>query len=269
MPPPHLPRGRLALSLAPSLWIPAFVVPAVLLLNVYPTGRPSGRWTRRVNRVAVGASVLAVVAFGTSRSNALDDYRDAHDVIELPGWVGTGVGMPAALVLLACVIVSVVAAIRRTARAHAPERQQLLLLLTSAALLLPLGFLGTVPRAIGLVLVPLAVAVGVLRFRLLGIDVIVRRTLVYGVLTGLVVAVYAATTAVVSAVTPSASARTVVAAALVAVLLVPLRDRLQRQVGRVVDGARRDPLLAVQQGGTPTASAATDPPQAVVPALPR
>jgi hypothetical protein len=69
----------------------------------------------------------------------------------------------------------------------APERQQLLLLLVSAALLVPLGMIGEVTRAIGLVLVPVAVAVGVLRYRLLGIEQVLRRTLLYGVLTGLVV----------------------------------------------------------------------------------
>lgn len=267
LPEGHLPLGRLALSLDTSLWIPAFVVPAVLLLNVYPSGRPAGRWTRRVNVVAIVASVLAVVAVGTSRSNATGDYRGAHDVIELPDWVGTGVGVPVTLVLLACIVISVVAAVRRTARARAPERQQLLLLLTSAALLIPLGVVGSVPRAVGLVLVPLAVAAGVLRFRQLGIDVVVRRTLVYAVLTGLVVAVYAATTAVISAVTPSASTRTVVAAALVAVLLVPLRDRLRGMVDRVVYGARRDPLVAVRQVGSSISVASSDPLPAVVQAL--
>jgi signal transduction histidine kinase len=267
MPGAHLPFGRLALSAGTSLWVPAFVVPAVLLLNVYPSGRTSGRWTRRINVVAVVASVLAVLAIGTSHSNATGDYRRAHDVVELPGWVGAALGVPSTLVLLGCVIVSVIAAIRRTTKARAPERQQLLLLLTSAALLIPLGFLGTVPRAAGLVLVPLAVAVGVLQFRLLGIDVIVRRTMLYAVLTGLVVAVYAATTAVVAAVTPSASTRTVIAAALVAVLLVPLRDRLQSAVDRVVYGARRDPLLAVRQVGTSMSAASTDPLPAVVQAV--
>jgi signal transduction histidine kinase len=263
----QLPLGRLAMSLGTSLWIPAFVVPAVLLLNVYPSGRPSSRWSSWINRVAVVATVVAVVAAGTSRSNATGDYRRAHDIVELPAWFAGAAGIPATLTLFGCVILSLAIALRRTARAHAPERQQLLLLLTSAALLIPLGFLGTATRAIGLVLVPLAIAVGVLRFRLLGIDVIVRRALLYGVLTGLVVGVYAATTAAVSAATPSAGARTVVAAALVAVLLVPLRDRLQRMVDRVVYGARRDPLLAVRDVGTTMSAASADPLPAVVGAL--
>ena len=267
LPGADLPLGRLALSLGTSLWIAAFVVPAVLLLNVYPSGQPWGRWGRRVNRVAIIATGLAVFAVSTSRSQAAGDYSRAHDVVELPDWVAGVVGVPATLLLVGCVVVSVVAAVRRTARAHAPERQQLLLLLTSAALIIPLGFLGTVSRAVGLVLVPVAVAIGVLRFRLLGIDVIVRRTLLYGVLTGLVVALYAATTVTVSAVTPSVGTRTVLAAALVAIVLVPLRDRLQHAVDRLVYGARHDPLLAVRQIGTSLSAASVDPLPAAVEAL--
>ena len=52
---------------------------------------------------------------------------------------------------------------------------------------------------VGLVAIPAAVAVGVLRYRLLGVEVVIRRTLQFAVLTLLVVAVYAAATAAMSA----------------------------------------------------------------------
>lgn len=262
-----LPSGRLALSLGTTLWIPAFVVPTTLLLNLYPNGQAaSPRW-RRVNVVATVAAALAVVAGGTSHSVATGDYRYAHQVVELPAAAGAVLGGIAGVVLLGCAVLSIAGAVRRTARARTPERQQLLLLLTSAALLVPLAMLGTVTRAIGLVLVPLAVAIGVLRYRLLGVEVIVRRTLLYGLLTGLVVGVYAATNAAVSAVAPSGPSSTLVAATLVAVLLVPLRDRLQAAVDRVVYGARRDPLGAVRQVGASVSMTTTDPLPSVVAAV--
>ena len=262
-----LPLGRLALSLGTSLWVPAFVVPSTLLLNLYPDGRAASPRLRLVNQVAVIAALAAVVALGTSHSVAADDYTGAHQVVELPAGFDTALGIIALVTLLGCVVLSLVSAVRRAARARPPERQQLLLLLTSIALLVPLGLLGVVTRAIGLVLVPIAVGVGVLRYRLLGVEVIVRRTLLYGVLTGLVVAVYAATTAAVSAVVPSGPAPSVVAAGLVAVLLVPLRDRLQSAVDRVVYGARRDPLGAIRRVGASMSTATTDPLPAVVAAV--
>jgi signal transduction histidine kinase len=259
--------GRLALSLGTSLWVPAFIVPTTLLVNLYPDGRPSSPFWRRLNWIAVVAAVAEVVALGTSHSVATGDYKGAHQVVELPGTAGAILGVAAGVVLLGCVVLSLVGAVRRTARAHAPERQQLLLLLTSAALLVPLGLIGPVTRAIGLVLVPLAVAAGVLRYRLLGIEVVIRRTLLYGVLTGLVVGVYAITTTVVSALVSSGPAPTLVAAALVAVLLVPLRDRLQAAVDRVVYGARRDPLGAVREIGLSVSAANADPLGTVVAAV--
>ena len=52
---------------------------------------------------------------------------------------------------------------------------------------------------LSLLLVPVAVAVGVLRYRLLGIEAVLRRGLVYGMYTCVVVAVYLAVTAAAGA----------------------------------------------------------------------
>jgi hypothetical protein len=57
----------------------------------------------------------------------------------------------------------------------------------------PLGFYLLV--GLPVVLAPVAVAVGVLRYRLLGIETVLRRGLVYGTLTVLVFGVYLAVTA--------------------------------------------------------------------------
>jgi signal transduction histidine kinase len=259
-----LPFGRLALSLGTSLWVPAFVVPSVLLLNLYPDGQSSAPFWRRLSWIAVLASAAEVVALGTSHSVATADYTGAHQVVELPATAGIVIGVVAGLILFGCFVLSVAGAVRRTAWSVPPERQQLLLLLTAAALVVPLGLIGPVARDIGLVLVPLAVTAGVLRYRLLGIEVVIRRTLLYGLLTGLVVAVYAVATTAVSAFVSSGPAPSLVAAALVAVLLVPLRDRLQALVDRVVYGARRDPLGAVRQIGASVSFANNDPLATVV-----
>jgi signal transduction histidine kinase len=103
--------------------------------------------------------------------------------------------------------------------------------------------------------IPLAVAVGVLRYRLLGIEAVLRRGLVYGLLTGAVVAVYLVVTAVAGSQLGGGLLPGVVAAALVAVGLTPLRDRLQVAVDRLVYGDRRDPLRAVTRLGDRVAAA--------------
>jgi signal transduction histidine kinase len=117
---------------------------------------------------------------------------------------------------------------------------------------------------IGLVAVPAAVAVGVLRYRLLGVEVVIRRTLQFAVLTLLVVAVYAAATAAMSALVSDGTGSRIVAAAAVALVLLPLRDRLQGWVDRLVYGARRDPLGAVRRIGASVSAVSADPLPAVV-----
>ena len=111
--------------------------------------------------------------------------------------------------------------------------------------------------------VPVAVAVGVLRYRLLGVEVVIRRTLQFAVLTLLVVVVYAAVTAAMSALVSDETGSRVVAAAAVALVLLPLRDRLQTWVDRLVYGARRDPLGAIRQVGVSVSAVTADPLPAV------
>jgi signal transduction histidine kinase len=100
-----------------------------------------------------------------------------------------------------------------------------------------------------------AVAVGVLRYRLLGIETVLRRGLVYGLLTAVVVGVYLVVTAVAGTRLDRGPLPGVVAAALVAVGLTPLRERLQVAVDRLVYGDRRDPMRAVTRLGDRVAAA--------------
>jgi signal transduction histidine kinase len=159
-------------------------------------------------------------------------------------------------------------AIRRTWRARGPERAQLLLLLLTGATAAVLAFSPWGQLfSISLFFVPLAIAVGVLRYGLLGIEVVVRRALLYGSLTGVVVLVYAGVVAALSRATPTGPAPGVVAAALVAVGLLPVRERLQVLVDVIVYGERRDPVAAVTRFGTDLPD--RDPLPAVVAAVAR
>jgi DNA-binding CsgD family transcriptional regulator len=92
---------------------------------------------------------------------------------------------------------------------------------------------------------------------LLGVEVVIRRTLQFAVLTLLVVAVYAATAAISALVADGTGSR-VVAAAAVALVLRPLRDRLPGGVDRLVYGARRDPLGAIRRVGASVSAQSAD-----------
>ena len=96
-------------------------------------------------------------------------------------------------------------------------------------------------------LLPVAIAVGVFRYKLLGIEVVIRRGLVYGLLTGLILAGYLLVAEVVGTGTRFGSLSAVATAAVIAVALAPLRERLQRGVDRLLYGERQDPVGAVSR----------------------
>ncbi|KAE8766005.1 hypothetical protein GB883_00930 [Georgenia thermotolerans] len=112
-----------------------------------------------------------------------------------------------------------------------------------------------VAQAAGLYLLPAAVAVGILRYRLLGIEVVLRRGLVYAALTAAIVTLHAVVALVTGARLTGGALPGVVAAAVVAVGLTPLRVRLQRGVDRLLYGHRSDPVRAVADLGDRMAAA--------------
>ena len=92
----------------------------------------------------------------------------------------------------------------------------------------------------------------ILRYRLWDIDVVFNRTLVYGALTAIVVALY--TLIVVGTLGTLFQARadlavSLVATGVVAVLFAPLREWLQRGVNRLMYGERDDPYAVLSRLG--------------------
>jgi two-component system NarL family sensor kinase len=120
--------------------------------------------------------------------------------------------------------------------------------------------LGQLPQAFGLaplppqwltlVLLPIPLAIGeaILRRRLFDVQLVFRRSLVFGLLTGCLLALYLLTAYVLAKVlsqTPAA----LVATALVALSVHPLRIRLQHVVGRRIFGQRHEPLAVTSTLG--------------------
>lgn len=99
-----------------------------------------------------------------------------------------------------------------------------------------------------IVLMPLAIAVAIVRHHLFDIDVVLSRTLVYGLLTGAVVAIYVGVVWLAGDVVGLSGGAgggdprlSLLAAGVVAVLVEPLRARLQRAVNRLMYGERDEP----------------------------
>ena len=156
-------------------------------------------------------------------------------------------------ILYALALVAMSSLVVRLRRSKGVERQQVkwfayavVVLAISAILayvvaetmgILWLGWISSVLVIVGVVGLPVAVGIAVLRYRLYNIDLIINRTLVYGSLTALLVSFYVGSIVVfeglLRALTGQGSQLTIVASTLaVAALFNPLRHRIQSFIDR-------------------------------------
>ena len=107
----------------------------------------------------------------------------------------------------------------------------------------PWSFVAGTPIAVlfAIPLVPLAIAVAVIRHQLLDIRLVVSRALAWLLLSVAALIAYVAVVALLDSFVSQAFGRSAFATVLVAVALAPLLPRLQREVDRWMYGDRRDP----------------------------
>ena len=98
---------------------------------------------------------------------------------------------------------------------------------------------------------PIGLAIGILRYHLFDIDVVINRTLVYGGLTLGVLASYAVTAAALGALVgpEHGIGLELLATGAAALIALPLRDVLQRTVNRLMYGERDEPWRAMHRLG--------------------
>jgi hypothetical protein len=252
-----LPLGRLALVLQPG-WAMGMVFVAGLLW-LFPDGHlPSGRW-RRVGGLLFGSGVVfgllmygqfisvAVRRVGAVDANgtpALIDHPDSSMLI----WVVIeNVGF---IALLLSWLVWLVLQIPKYRRSTGDRRLQLKWLYSGAAIFIVCLGIGVLEStgpivsdvlAVGVAALPIALGVGILKFRLYEIDRIISRTVSYALVTGLIVGVYVGVVTLTTDVLDFSSSVGVAASTLVAaVLFNPLRRRAQRLVDKRFNRARYD-----------------------------
>jgi signal transduction histidine kinase len=94
---------------------------------------------------------------------------------------------------------------------------------------------------------PLSVGIGILRYRLWDIDLIIQRTLIYGALTSIVVGIYIVVVGALSALLQTSGNLLIslVATGIVAVSFQPIRGWLQDRVNRLLFGDRHNPLQVI------------------------
>jgi signal transduction histidine kinase len=99
--------------------------------------------------------------------------------------------------------------------------------------------------------IPLSFGFAILRYRLWDIDLLINRTLVYGMLTAAIVGLYALIVGSLGALFQSEGNLLIslLTTGLIAMLFAPLRERLQRGVNRLMYGERDDPYAVLSRLG--------------------
>jgi hypothetical protein len=239
------------------LWLPGLFLGSALLVLLFPNGRLLSRSWRAVVWLAVGGSAMTALLFATSPGR-ISPYRISNPfgiegtlriILELLGDLG-------AATLLVCCVLAVISVFVRLQSAQGEERQQIKWFAYAAAVLLSTFFLGLplaaviaaiglgwvapIPIVIGILAIPAAVGVAMLRYRLYDIDVVINRTLVYVSLTLMLALLYfggvTATQAVFTSLTGQEEqpqlAIVVVSTLVIAALFNPLRRRIQAFIDR-------------------------------------
>jgi hypothetical protein len=172
-----------------------------------------------------------------------------------------------------CALASVAAIITRYVKSRDVQRQQIkwfalgtaamvAILVPSIVLIPNENALSNVTFAIGIMMLPIGAGIGVLRYRLFDIDVIINRTLVYGLLTAVLAGVYFLGVVGVQSVVNVLSGRAlagvqgsqspvliVVTTLLIAALIQPLRRRFQRFIDRRFYRSRYDAKKTLDKFG--------------------
>jgi hypothetical protein len=257
-----LPLGRLAIVLQPT-WASGLVLVAGVLW-LFPDGHPpTGRW-RRVGGVLWAAGLLfGVLMFvpwvmAAAGRTVRVDANGATVAFDHP----VGVGLVWVVVenigffaLIISWVVWLAVQVPKYRKSSGERRLQLKWLYSGAAVFIVcLGFglfqsnnatgLAAVVGGVlagGVAALPIALGIGIMKYRLYEIDRIISRTLAYAIVTGLLVGVYVGlvllSRQVLSFKSPVAVAGSTLAAA---ALFNPLRRRVQRIVDRRFNRAHYD-----------------------------
>ena len=218
-----------------------------LMLLLFPDGRlPSRRWAP----AAWITIVTTAYMFVEDLVSPVPDHgvEASVSIMALPAPLPAGLTTVVLIVGWPMIVVAIASLIVRYVRGDERTRRQVLwhILAVIAMVLFNVQrwITGNGPALLLLsfVFVPIAIAIAVVRYQLLDIRIVLRRTLLYGIMIALVIVAYAGIVAGLSLLVPPEADRLVaiVAALVVAFAFHPVRMFLQRAVSRAFYGTRGD-----------------------------
>ena len=252
-----LPFGPVAVVLESGEF--GIAVLAALTVLLFPDGRSQPLRWRSLLWVFLAASAMFTATLVAGQALAIERHplsigpSGAPLAVPVAGGILGPLGWTADALILVCWAIIMGRQVSRYRRSAGNQRQQLKWLIGGAACCVVATaitiFAGNYSSAaaqavqdaadLGAAMLPAAIGVGIVKYRLYDIDRIFSRTLAYAIVTGLLVGVYLGLVLLASLVRPSSSPVVVAGSTLiVAALFHPLRRRVQRVVDRRFNRAR-------------------------------
>jgi hypothetical protein len=259
--PGSVPYPVVASGISDWIWVPAVGLLGTYVLLLFPDGRlPSRRW--RPLAWLSGAVILLLSAGVMLAPGPLDNLGGVRNPFGIEGADWLTVGAYALLPLLPlCMLASAMSLVLRYRRSGGEERQQIKWIAFAASVVVVVYAIAMIASFVfpaeswttagsvwwlnlltyavlsSFTLVPIAVGIAILKYRLYEIDLLINRALVYGPLTATLIALYFVGIVVLQrlfiALTGQQSTLAVVASTLlIAALFTPLRRRIQAFIDR-------------------------------------
>ncbi len=256
-----LPGAAATIALSSWLWVPTIGVAGSFLLLLFPDGHlPSPRWRWFAWFAAAGMVIVSLLITFDPGNLADSGYPQLQNPFGIEALEPVlGFLYPFLLIIPIAFLGSALSLVLRYRRAAPTERLQIRWL-ASAAVIIALAYAivmvgsiaapdaGWLPLVQNLViatfaLIPIAIGIAVLRYRLYEIDVVVRKAVIVAAMTALFTVVYVSIVGGIGAAVGAAStpALSFAAAAVVALLFQPALARARRFADRVVYGKRATP----------------------------
>lgn len=254
-------------TLTPGLWLALWysgwnwtllIFPLLWLMLLFPTGRPISRrwgWLMWVGVVLL-LFLLLLGTFVTPMQPGSGDvnwsYPNPIGIFEYNAVQESAIFAFFAAVMPVWVVLCLASLVVRYRRAGLVERQQMKWLLVATAIFaaayIPVFLITDFDSGpdtafwsnlwmVAMLLIPVSIGIAILRYRLFDIDLIIRKTLVYAVLSGVLALVYFGSVVLLQNVVGRAADEQsplviVVSTLIIAALFAPLRQRVQAFIDR-------------------------------------
>jgi signal transduction histidine kinase len=257
--PGSTPGAAVGAWLGTWIWAPGAGVLMVFSLLLFPHGHlPSTRWRpiAWLGGVAIAAAAVPVAIAGWPlRGPGLLYENEPPPSLPHAYRLAVVVQESALSLIFLLALVAAISLLLRGRRAQGEEREQIRWFAYGGTIMV-IGVVASIPGLVGdwtavpgFLALPVAATIAILKYRLYDIDVVINKTVVYGVLAAFFTFIYVAIVVGIGTVVGSRSSRalTVLAAVVMAVAFHPVRERARRFANRLVYGKRATPYEVLSE----------------------